>query len=309
MLVGGPGPLAGATDCHSSAAALQAFGNFFTDQMMLQESYATMAGTLAARFAGDTQVIGYEIMNEPIGEDAQIDAFNVKVGSAIRAADPGHLVFFEPSATRNFTDSAEVSSTPYGVAGGVYSVHVYTDIFGSDAGLIDGSYVDVLSDSVSGARIEAQAWKTPLVITEFGIGADNTFAGAWLGHFLDDADSAFASWTMWLWKEESQGNWGLYTHNSDGSWSPRPAMFASVSRPYAQAIGGDPTAMTWDGTTLTVQFTGRDDVPGTHDLFWSSGSPTLACDGESVSATAFDSAGSRYTVSCGGKGPHTLTAR
>jgi hypothetical protein len=82
-----------------------------------------------------------------------------------------------------------------------------------------------------------------------------------------------------------------------------------VSRPYAQAIGGDPTSMTWDGTTLTVQFTGRDDVPGTHDLFWSSGSPTLECDGKAVNATAFDSAGFRYTVSCGGQGAHTLTAR
>ncbi len=309
MLVGGPGPLDGATDCHSSGAALQAFGNFFTDQMMLQESYTTMAGMLAARFVGDTQVLGYEIMNEPIATDAEVDAFNSKVGAALRAADPGHLILFEPSATRNFTDSAEISNTPYSVTGGVYSVHVYTDVFGSGPGLTDGSYVENLFNSVSGARIEAQAWKTPLVITEFGIGADNAVAGAWLGHFLDDADSALASWTLWLWKEESQGFWGLFTLNSDGSWSPRPAMFASVSRPYAQAIGGDPTGMTWDGTTLTVKFNGRDDVPGTHDLFWSAGSPTLECDGKAIAATGFDMAGSRYTVSCGGKGAHVLTAR
>jgi endoglycosylceramidase len=307
-LVGGPGPLDGSTDCHSSAEALKAFDNFFVDAMMLQESYAAMAGQLAARFAGDKQVIGYEIMNEPIGVDAAIDAFNIKVGSAMRAADPGHLVFFEPSATRNFTNTAEFSSTPFAIPGGVYSVHVYSDVFGGGLGLTDGSYVELLTSSITSARQEAQSWKTPLVITEFGIGADNSVAGAWLGHFLDDADQELASWTLWLWKEESQGNWGLYTHNSDDSWSPRPDMFTAVSRPYAQAIGGDPTAMTWDGTTLTVQFTGRGDVPGTHDLFWSSGTPTIECDGQVVAPASVDAAGSRYTVTCAGKGAHTLTA-
>jgi endoglycosylceramidase len=308
-LVGGPGPLAGGTDCHSSGAALQAFGSFFTDAMMLQESYTTMAGMLAARFAGDQQVIGYEIMNEPIAVDAEIDAFNVKVGAALRAADPGHLVFFEPSATRNFTDSAEISNTPFGVSGGVYSVHVYSDVFGGSLGFDDGSYVQVLADSIASARQEAQAWKTPLVITEFGIGADNAYAVPWLGHFLDGADLALASWTLWAWKEEPQGNWSLYVQNADGSWSPRPETFPLVSRPYAQAIGGDPTAMTWDGTTLTVAFTGRADVPGTHDLFWSAGTPTIECDGNVVAPTNVDLAGSRYSVTCAGLGAHTLTAR
>ena len=309
MLVGGPGPLAGTTDCHTSGDAITAFEHFFSDEMMLQESYAAMAQKLAARFAGDTQVLGYEVMNEPIGTDAQINSFTAHVAAAMRAADPGHLVLFEPAATRNFTDSASLAPAPFATAGGVYSVHVYTDVFGSGTGLTDGTYVSVLAGSLASAREEAQSWGTPLVVTEFGIGADNPTAADWLGHFLDGADLQLASWTLWLWKEESQGEWGLYTHNDDGSWSPRPSMFDLVSRPYAQAVGGDPTAMSWDGTTLTVEFTGRGDVPGTHDLYWNKGTPTIACDGKTVAPSNVDAAGSRYTVTCAGHGKHTLTAR
>jgi hypothetical protein len=111
---------------------------------------------------------------------------------------------------------------------------------------------------------------------------------------------------MWLWKEQSQGSWGLYTHNADGSWSPRPLMFDAVARPYAQAIGGDPTALSWDGAMLTVAFTGRADVPAEHDIYWPRGAPQFRCDGKAVSAKRVD--GARYTVDCGGgSGAHSLT--
>jgi hypothetical protein len=97
----------------------------------------------------------------------------------------------------------------------------------------------LLASSIGSARQEAQSWATPLVITEFGIGANNVVAGDWLGHFLDSADLALASWTLWLWKEQleqSQSNWGLYTLNTEGSRSPRSATFDVVSRPYAQRL-------------------------------------------------------------------------
>src|SRR5579859_601232 len=51
MLVGGPGPLMGATDCHTASGALQAFQTFFSDGDGLREKYASMAQALARRFA------------------------------------------------------------------------------------------------------------------------------------------------------------------------------------------------------------------------------------------------------------------
>jgi endoglycosylceramidase len=310
MLVGGPGPLEAPTDCHASPEAIAAFSSFFADQNMLQEHYAAMAAVLAKRFAGDEQVLGYEVMNEPIGDDTVIAAFSQKIAQAIRAVDARHLILFEPSASRNQTNFSPISSVAFSVPGAVYSVHIYTGVFNHSDSLTNGTFAPLVANSISEARDEADGWHTPLAITEYGLDARSANAAAWVGSVLDSADAQLAATTLWLWKEQSQGEWGLYTHNADGSWSPRPLMFDAVARPYAPAIGGDPTAITWDGATLTVAFKARGDVPAEHDLYWPKGTPTLRCDGKTVAPMSVDSAGARYTVACGGSsGAHTLTAQ
>src|SRR6202035_5487117 len=108
-------------------------------------------------------------MNEPIGVDDAVQAFHVKVARALRDADPKHLVVFEPVATRNFTNGAPIASAPFPVAGAVYAVHIYTAIFGNSSALTDGSYPSLLHGSISGAREEADAWGTPLMVTEYGL--------------------------------------------------------------------------------------------------------------------------------------------
>jgi endoglycosylceramidase len=303
QLVGGPGPLQGPVDCHTARAALSAFDAFFADQSMLQERYQAMATQLATRFRSSTQVLGYEVMNEPIGDEDAIAAFSAKIAAAIRAVDPDHLVLFEPSSTRNFTNASPFASAPFAVAGGVYAVHVYTAVFGSDPSFADGSYPPKLAASIASAREEATSWGTPLVITEYGASASSAGAG-WIGHFLDDADAQGASTALWLWKEQSQGQWGLYTIQPDGSWTPRPIMFDAASRPYAQAVGGDVDSVAWDGAQLTVAFHGHGGVPSLHDIFWNQGTPSATCDGAAVAPSSSD--GPIYTFACSG---HTLVIR
>ena len=126
------------------------------------------------------------------------------------------------------------------------------------------------------------------------------------GLFADDADAQLASWTLWLWKEQSQGEWGLFQIQPDGSWTPRPILFGAVSRPYAQAIGGDAKSIVWDGAALTIAFAGRGDVPAVHTIFWSRGAPSISCDGRTIAPTKIDASASLYTVACGGAGTHTL---
>ncbi len=309
QLVGGPGPLGMAPDCHASDAALAAFGNFLADVDMLQEKYAVMAAELARRFAGDTQVLGYEVMNEPVGDDRIIADFNTKVAQAIRAVDPQHLVLFEPSASRNHVNFSPISSVPFAVPGSVYSVHIYTAVFANDHALADGTYPPQLVASIGNARDEADGWQTPLMITEYGIGSTNPRTTEYLGHLLDDADAKLAATALWLWKEQSQGEWGLYTHNADDSWTPREVMFDVVGRPRAQAIGGDPTSLTWDGTTLRIAFTTRPDVAGLHDVYWPGGTPVIECDGKTVAPRAVDDGAHRYSIACGSNGhdEHVVT--
>src|SRR5207302_5217608 len=112
---------------------------------------------VAQRFRDDDAVLGYEIMNEPIGDDDAIAAFSARAAQAMRAADPRHLIVFEPSAVRNFTNSTPPSSRPFPVEGAVYAVHVYTPMT-----------PDGIAASVLAARDEADAWRTPLLLTEAG---------------------------------------------------------------------------------------------------------------------------------------------
>ncbi len=304
MLTGGPVP---GPDCHASAGAIAAFNSFWDDADGLQEAYIDMLAHVAGRFRDDPAVIGYEIMNEPIGGDDTIQTFQARAAAALRAADGKKLVVFEPAATRNFTNSSPISATPFPVAGAMYAVHIYTAIFNNTATLADGTYPQLLSDSIHGARDEADGWHTPLIVTEYGLGSTEPVGPAWIGHTLDDFDAVGASSTWWLWKDPSPGGWGLFDPQPDGSYTPRATMMAALSRPYAVAVGGDVDAVTWDGATLTVRLRGRGDVPARHDIFWNQGAPAIACDGRPIAADSVDAVDSLYVVRCGGAGAHTLT--
>jgi endoglycosylceramidase len=262
-----------------------------------------MVQELVIRFRGDPAVLGYEIFNEPLATDDELLAFHAKVARAIRDYDSEHLIAFEPPATRNLVDSASISSQPFPVGGAIYAPHIYTAVFNNDTRLTNDTYEMPLATSVQNARDEAHAWDTPLLIGELGIGPQQPHAIDWIGHAYDAADAVFASTAFWLWKEQEQGQWGLFSHAADGSWQPRDDMIAAVSRPYAKAIGGAPVSMVWDGKTLTLGFTRRSGVVPKHDVFFPGATPAIACDEKPVAAenVTFDAGTSTYSIRCDGR--------
>ena len=269
---------------------------------MLQEQFADMVQQLVTRFDGDPGVLGIELFNEPLATDDELLAFHTKIARRIRASDTARLFAFEPPATRNLVDSANTASQPFPVGGGIYAPHVYTAVFSDDGRLANDTYEAALAGSVQNARDEADAWGTPLLIGEFGVGPQQPNALQWIGHAYDAADSVFASTAFWVWKEQEQGQWGLFSQASDGTWQDRPDMIAAVSRPYAKAIGGVPTAMSWDGTTFTLSFQHRSGVAHQHDIFFPTPNPSVACDGKAVPSTdvTYDAPTSTFSVRCDG---------
>jgi hypothetical protein len=254
----------------------------------------------AARFAQDESVLGYEIMNEPIAADADVQAFSVKLAQAIRAVDAKHLIVWEPSAFRNIFDNSPLGSAPFPVPGAVYAVHIYTQRAGDWQTRVD--------NSVDHARAEADSWGLPLMVTEYGCDSSPTDppgAADETSRLLDGFDRDLASSTEWIW------NPGVVTRNADGSFAQvasaqGPPCLTVLARPYAPAVGGDVTQTSWDGATLTLAFTGHPGVPAQHDVFWNHGTPRITCDGADVAAPAPDDRGV-YTVACGSDGgDHTL---
>lgn len=240
------GPLTDLGTRRLSAPVQQAFTTFFAvgDASGLQADYAEMLRHVAARWADDPAVVGFELYNEPDTGAEELDPFQASAARAVRDAAPDKLVFFEPPTLRNLTDFVPKAKAPFTVDGAVYAPHIYTYVFQPDPTAFDHATAAELEPSVMAARGEAAAWKTPLFIGEFGVGPGDAQHDLWMQTEQQLADRYFASNAFWVWKEESQGGWGLYDHDATtGAWTERPQVLGWLSRVHAARLAGTPTSV------------------------------------------------------------------
>jgi endoglycosylceramidase len=297
------GPLDDLTARRTSPQVTRAFDSFFAegDPDGLQAAFIDALAHVASRYAREPAVVGLEIFNEPPIDPDHLYPFTYAAAARVRTLAPDKLVFFEPPVTRNMTDSAPLAPAPFPTAGGVYAPHVYT-------ATSPGFGIDDLEQSIDNARAEAQSWGAPLVIGEFGNGPDAE-GQRYVGLEYDLQDRYLASSALWLWKENSQGSWGLFDHDeTTGAFSERPLVIATVARPYVQRIAGTPTAMTWDASagTLSLSFEGGVAAPHVLAVPAPYEVVSVTCDGAPVSPSG---SAPRLEVSCGAApGAHVLLA-
>jgi hypothetical protein len=89
---------------------------------------------------------------------------------------------------------------------------------------------------------------------------------------------------LWLWKERSQGSWGMHRWDETrGVWEERAEVFQWLVRPRPVAIAGDLRSWSWDATTrvFTVRWDRRNDVTAPHELWLPppASAWTLRCEG------------------------------
>jgi endoglycosylceramidase len=295
---------------------LQAFATFFGDKSdgaMLRTRFAAAVSHVAARFAGEDAVIGIEIMNEPLADEtAQLERLHDEVITAIRAADPGRLAFFEPDTLRNFLDHAPLAGRdPW--PGTVYSPHVYTLAFsGTDAEHTKMTRA-TLEPSHKAARAEAKSWKAPLAVTEFGYDPNGIQSDSYLAWHLSLEDQYQASGFFWVWKEDSQGAWGLFDRDPvKDTWTVRDHVRKALSRVAPEAIAGWPESFGYDAANkrFELKFTGDPAITAPSEIFVPAAADfapsfDVTCDGAAITA-ARDAASGIIDVPCGGSGAHTV---
>ena len=301
------GPLTDLGQRRTSAQVTRAFDSFFAagDPHGLQAEFIAMLEHVAARWADHPAVIGFEIFNEPTVGFALVDAFNIAAAAALRAAAPKKLVFFEPSAIRNFTDGVPTASDPFPSDGAVYAPHIYTFVFRSDPTALEQLQPEDLEGSIMLARAEADAWKTPLWIGEYGVGPTTPNADLWIDVEHELHDRYLASNAFWLWKEQSQGSWGVYDWNAGTSeWTERPQVVGWISRVRAARIAGRVVENRWDRTTralrLEIERGSARGVP--HEVYIPEAAAatfTATCDGVALTATR-DTASGTLELPCEG---------
>jgi len=316
MLLQGPITAEELTRRRTSSQVLRAFETFFgpaPEGELLRARFAQMTAEVARRFRGDDAVIGYELFNEPIADDAQCLALHRQVGEAIRAVDPRKLLLFEPPASRNIVDRASLASAPFPLPGGVYAPHIYTLALSAPESARRTFTIDTLRASHLNAVREARSWATPIIVTEWGYDPSGIRMEDYVAAQADLQDEYGESSALWLWKERSQGLWGLFDYDaSSGRWTERPAFRRALARVYPEAIAGWPKTWRFDRSArrFELEYEGSAMVSAPNVLFVPAAEDfaamfTVTCDGARVQVTR-DEATGRVEVPCNGVGPHRV---
>lgn len=233
----------------------------------LENSYAQMLEHVANYFKGNSDVAGFEIMNEPspgsqllpsIFGSSHFDAqeltpFYDQAASAIRAVDPTTPVLFEPNlifAAGLPTHLGTVDSPDT-----VFSFHDYCEFQLGPLGCFPS-----VTGIVGNAGEYAGSQGIPAFMTEFGASSNDTaIAGP-----MQAADQHLIGWTEWAYTSQGDISTSASPPSSealvyDPSLPPvgsnvNTANLATLAEPYPQVVSGTPDSWSFDNGTFQFSY-------------------------------------------------------
>jgi endoglycosylceramidase len=303
------------------APALQtAWTNFWDNWNTVQTDYLDMWKTVAKTFATNSHVLGYDIMNEPFpgtnfltpgADTTTIEPFYKAAFRAIRTVDTTHTLFYENALTTNIGITPAISGLNTTDANIALSDHVYCPYTQIGLDFLDSlcksSEQSSFAEEQTVAKDNGGAWLT----TEMG--ATNDVTDIQAGTSV--ADTFLVGWAEWAWKAygDPTGNTGeqMVVHTT-GAITYEPKVTDGLERTYATAIGGTPTAQSFNPSTLAYSLTYTPNSvlnPYRTDIFVPK---TLYTKGATVTVTggtgAFSTANPDvYVVSASGSSAVTVT--
>jgi endoglycosylceramidase len=252
------------------------------DTVGLQDRYAAAWRHVAARFASNRHVLGYDLLNEPWPGsawqqcaqpagcpefDARLSAFVQRVRAAIRSVDASSLVWYEPNVL--FNNGADTNLANFGDKNAGMSFHDYC--LTANEGGSGYSQACQQSDSLVFQNAEKRSAATgdALLLTEFGATDDR---GSLLG-VLTLADQNMMSWQEWHYcgcdDPTTTGEGDKQAIVLDPKKAPsgdnlKTSTLDAVSRPYPQLIAGRPDSWAFDPDThqFTLGYDPRQRVDG-----------------------------------------------
>jgi endoglycosylceramidase len=249
-------------------ALQRAFDHFWNNDpgpggVGLQDRYAAAWRHVAERFRDDTNVLGYELMNEPwpgttwqsCANPAGCPAFDAVMAgfigrsiAAIRQADARTLVYYEPNVL--FNDGADTNLGSTGDAHAGFAFHDYCLAAGSSGH--DDPSCDQFDDLVfANAAKHVAATGATSLLTEFGATDDATI----LTKMAARADRNLVGWQEWHYcgcsDPTTSGPGDTQAIVLDPSRPPtgsnlKTAKLGVLSRPYPQVVAGTPQSFGFD---------------------------------------------------------------
>lgn len=172
---------------------LRAFESFFRNVNGVRDRYAAMWAHVARRFARHPAVIGYDVINEPIGDEvSHIAPFYEEVGAAIREADPDRILFIESDVVT--TISTSHSQLPRLSLGNyAYAPHFY----GPSMTVIDTFVPSEAEAAFAAFDAKADDLGVPLLLGEFGAPPFKACVMDYIADLYQKMDERLWSGTQW----------------------------------------------------------------------------------------------------------------
>jgi endoglycosylceramidase len=269
----------------------------------LENNYSQMLEYVANAFNGNSNVAGFELMNEPspgissflstlfgnpFFDSQQLTPFYDQGADAIRAVDPSTPIFFEPNVLSNAgvpTDLGHVDATNT-----VLSFHDYCEFNLGPLGCIPS-----VAGIVGNAENYAEAQGIPAFMTEFGATSDQAEILA----PMQGADQHLVGWTEWAYSGQGDITTSANPPGSESLvYNPElpptgdnvnTANLETLAEPYPQLVSGTPDSYSFDNGTF--QFSYSTDEPDGLGSFPAGSQTTIAIpavefpDGYQVSVT------------------------
>jgi endoglycosylceramidase len=207
-------------------------------------AYIRLWARVAAHFKSQPAVIGYDILNEPWGDEAaELAPLYRDVAREIHKADPGAIVFVE---SRVFPVSFGWAGTKLprpDYAPFAYAPHYYDPL------VIASNRWSPLLKGIEGRglrkmAVTAASWNAPLFVGELGVTGATRDPGPFMEFQYARLAASFASWAQWSyspnWTPDRKDGWNGEDTSIVDEKGRLKAFFPLM--PGAQAIGGRPLA-------------------------------------------------------------------
>jgi endoglycosylceramidase len=241
---------------------------FYSDGSGVRTAFVAMLGRVAAALSDEPGVIGYDILNEPAGDEVtQVAPLYEDGAKAIRAADANAILFIEPIAIDDPGSATKLPKPTF--ANFAFAPHFYdaTLTVGAWSGSDESSQMATLASA-------AATWNVPVFLGEFGAPPGLDQVDGYLGAVEQQLLRNFWSSAQWAytpgWNPTSKDGWNVEDFSIvDDKGQPRANY---RPRPSPERIAGTPKSLVlFDGktpsaSTLTLAWH-HDPAAGATQLF------------------------------------------